>query len=259
MAGLGHEAAFAESSRNPEVTTHLHGTAPAPNLEPFRSVLDRFFSLRLRARTACMRLWVHDDPVLEHACACACVLWPNILVLVLLLKSGVHANEDINEMLQSGADKISINTAAHRDIKIISDASEAFGAQSVVASVQAKRRARMQWDSLYLNGRENSSTSVVDWCKTLVGGGVGEILLTSIDQDGTMMGPDKELIDTVLANVRIPVVVSGGVSSAEDVLWIAEAGASGVAIARCLHFKHFEIKDVKKYLKKNNVAVSWRY
>ena len=177
----------------------------------------------------------------------------------LIVGGGLRSVEDINEMLQSGADKISINTAAHRDIKIISDASEAFGAQSVVASVQAKRRARMQWDSLYLNGRENSSTSVVDWCKTLVDGGVGEILLTSIDQDGTMMGPDKELIDTVLANVRIPVVVSGGVSSAEDVLWIAEAGASGVAIARCLHFKHFEIKDVKKYLKKNNVAVSWRY
>jgi cyclase len=167
--------------------------------------------------------------------------------------------EDINEMLQSGADKVSINTAAHRDIKIIGDASEAFGAQSVVASVQAKRRARMQWDSLYLNGRENSSKSVVDWCKALVDGGVGEILLTSIDHDGTMMGPDKELIDTVLANVRIPVVVSGGVSSVEDVLWIAEAGASGVAIARCLHFKHFGIKDVKKYLQENNIAVSWRY
>ncbi len=177
----------------------------------------------------------------------------------LIVGGGLRSLEDINEMLQSGADKVSINTAAHRDIKIISDASEAFGAQSVVASVQAKRRARMQWDSLYLNGRENSSKSVVDWCKTLVDGGVGEILLTSIDHDGTMMGPDKELIDTVLANVRIPVVVSGGVSSAEDVLWIAEAGASGVAIARCLHFKHFEIKYVKKYLQENNIAVSWRY
>ena len=160
---------------------------------------------------------------------------------------------------KSGADKVSINTAAHRDIKIISDASEAFGSQSVVASVQAKRGAHKQWNSFYLNGREISGKSVVDWCKALVDGGVGEILLTSIDRDGTMMGPDKELIDTVLANVKIPVVVSGGVSSVEDVLWIAEAGASGVAIARPLHFKHFEIKDVKKYLQKNNIAVSWRY
>ena len=176
----------------------------------------------------------------------------------LVVGGGLRSVSDISDALRSGADKVSLNTSAHKNAGIITEASEKFGAQSIVASVQAKKRGDVEWETLFLNGREKSNLGVVDWCKRLVDHGAGEILLTSIDRDGTRLGPDKELIENVLSSINVPVLVSGGVNTKEDLLWIAKTGAAGVAIARSLHFLQFEIQELKVFLEANGIAVSMR-
>ncbi len=176
----------------------------------------------------------------------------------LIVGGGLRTHSDIETIFRIGADKISINTAAHRNIQIIKDASQSFGSQAVVASVQAKKRGKNDWKAFFLNGREVSNWGVVDWCKYVVDNGAGEILLTSIDYDGTMKGLDKELVEMVLGNIKIPVIVSGGVKEQDDLIWLAKAGASGAAVARCLHFGNFTIKDAKLFLAANSIPTSIR-
>ncbi len=173
----------------------------------------------------------------------------------LITGGGLRSIEDISEVLRSGADKVSINTSAHRDVSIIDRASKSFGSQSIVASVQAKKRDESLWEALFLNGREKSGLDVLDWCKKLVDQGAGEIILTSIDRDGTRLGPDRKLIESVLMTISVPIIVSGGLTNEDDLLWIAKSGAAGVAVGRSLHFSEFSVTSFKKFLKSNDIAI----
>lgn len=173
----------------------------------------------------------------------------------LLVGGGLRTIDDIKNILRAGADKVSLNTSAHQSQKIIGLAAKSFGSQSIVASVQAKRTNKDKWEAFFLNGRENSKKDVIHWCQELCNNGIGEILLTSVDNDGTRHGLDKLLIEAVLDAVDVPVIVGGGIKSLDDVLWAARAGASGVTLSHQLHFDNIAIPDLKLYLASNGVDV----
>jgi cyclase len=168
---------------------------------------------------------------------------------------GVRSLDDFQALLRSGADKVSINTQACETPEIITEAAHVFGAQCVISSIQAKRQPDGSWEAYYQNGRERSRRDVVEWAKEVVERGAGEILLTSIDQDGTRKGPDFELIDAVLSNVRVPVVVGGGVGSIDDVVRVAKMGVSGVVIGHMFHFGRFDIPTLKSELAIHCISV----
>lgn len=173
----------------------------------------------------------------------------------MLVGGGLRNLIDIKNILRAGADKVSLNTTLHSDISLLSKASLEFGSQSIVASVQAKRKGTNQWDAFYLNGRENSKTDILDWVRCLCDNGVGELIVTSVDNDGTKRGLDRKLIEKVVNLVDVPIVVCGGVATVEDVLWAAQVGASGIALAHVLHFNILDICEIKDFLERANIDV----
>lgn len=173
--------------------------------------------------------------------------------LPLCVGGGIRSLEDAKNLLRCGADKVSVNTAAIKNPGIITNLAKAFGSQSIVASVQAKRKNANSWEAFYNNGREKSNLEVTLWIKELVDRGAGEILLTSIDQDGTKLGPDFKLIETVKNSINLPLVVSGGIRDYSDIIKINKMGVYAVAISNILHFNLFNIKEIKKSLIENNI------
>lgn len=157
---------------------------------------------------------------------------------------GIRSVEDARFLLSRGADKVAINTAAIKDEMIISEISSAFGSQCMVLSIQAKKNDN-GWEAYYDNGREHSGKSVVEWVKRGQELGAGEILLTSVDCDGLMQGMDQNLIRAVCEAVTIPVIVCGGVRTAEDIIEAEGNGASAVAIGSILHYKKTTIRELK--------------
>lgn len=178
-----------------------------------------------------------------------------ICTIPILVGGGLRSVADLKDALRIGADKVSVNTAAHSSMDVISQACSEFGSQSIVASVQAKRKSGNKWEAFYLNGRENSKRDVLDWCQSLCDQGVGEILLTSVDNDGTRHGLDKHLIEAVLKVVHVPVIVSGGVRDVKDIVWAAQAGASAIALAHTLHFNKITIETIKQHLIEQKIDV----
>lgn len=168
---------------------------------------------------------------------------------------GVRSIEDFRSLLRAGADKVSINTQACRTPEIIADASRVFGSQCVILSIQAKRQADGHWEAYTENGRERTGLDVLDWAKEAVKRGTGEILLTSVDHDGTRKGLDFELIEQLVDSVHVPIVVGGGVGSIDDVVRAAKIGASGVTISHMLHFNLFSISELKTEISKRGVSV----
>ena len=175
-----------------------------------------------------------------------------------IVGGGIRSLRNIYEVLKNGADKVSINTAAHRDSNFISQACREFGSQCIVVSVQAKKRGENFWEALYLNGREKSDKDVIDWCSELSSLGVGEVLLTSVDFDGTRQGLDTELISRVLPKISQPLLVSGGTASINDIIWAAQSGASGIVLGNILHFSRIEISTAKSELLASDILVSIR-
>ena len=171
---------------------------------------------------------------------------------------GLRCLDDIQQILRNGADKISINTIAHNKKEIITESCKVFGSQSIVVSIQAKYSQDNNWEAFYLNGRERSFKKVDEWCKQVVDLGAGEIILTSVDYDGTKQGPDKKLIEKIVRLVPVPIIAGGGVGSLEDILWLAKVGVSGVALANTLHFSKLKISQIKSFLKINKIDVSIR-
>lgn len=170
---------------------------------------------------------------------------------------GVKTIDDFSKLFRSGADKVLINTYAVQDNpNIINQAAEIFGNQAVVVNIEAKK-----WDTWYECytdcGRIHSGKDVIEWAKEVEQRGAGEILLQSIDADGRQRGFDKELAKKVVESVNIPVVVTSGAGSLEDIKELIDyAKPSGVAIASLLHYDKFTIKEIKEYLAKNGIEVS---
>ena len=158
---------------------------------------------------------------------------------------GIRSVDDARFLLERGADKVAINTAAIKDESIISLIANAFGSQCMVLSIQAKRVGN-KWEAYYDNGREHSGKDVIDWAKRGEALGAGEILLTSIDCDGMMNGIDRDLVKQVCDAVSIPVIACGGVSCAEDIISAANEGASAIAVGSIIHYGQKTIRVLKE-------------
>lgn len=159
---------------------------------------------------------------------------------------GIRSVEDAQEILRCGADKVAINTAAIKRPELISEISGKFGAQSMVLSIEAKRIANCKWEAYYDNGRERTGIDVVKWAKRGYALGAGEILLTSVDMDGTEKGFDLELINAVAEDIPIPVIASGGCGNIDDMKGaILESKADAIAVASILHYRKFDILTLK--------------
>ena len=170
---------------------------------------------------------------------------------------GIRTVEDFKAILREGADKISVNSAAIMDPELISRAADKFGSQCVVVAIDAKKRSdNSGWNIFKNGGRIDMGMDAVEWAIRAEKLGAGEILLTSMDCDGTKAGYDIELTRMISTNVGIPVIASGGAGTKQhfyDALTTGEADA--VLAASLFHFKELEISDLKKYLRENNVPV----
>ncbi len=170
---------------------------------------------------------------------------------------GIRTVDDFRELLREGADKISINSSAINNPQLISDAADKFGRQCVVVAIDAKRRADGSGWNIYKNGgRIDVGIDAVEWAMKADKMGAGEILLTSMDCDGTKAGYDVELTKIIAENVSIPVIASGGAGTKEHFYDALTEGKADAALAASLfHFKELEIKDLKQYLKDREVSV----
>jgi cyclase len=159
---------------------------------------------------------------------------------------GIRSVEDVTEILRAGADKVAVNTAAVANPKLITAIAQRFGSQCMVLSIEAKQVGAENWEVYTDNGRERTGLNVVEWVKCGVAMGAGEILLTSVDREGTRKGFDIALVKAVSAEVAVPVIASGGMGKPEDLLEVVnEGGADAVAMADILHYKRAEINDVR--------------
>ncbi len=170
---------------------------------------------------------------------------------------GIRTVDDFRQILREGADKISVNTAAILNPDLISDAADKFGSQCVVLAIDAKRRPDGSGWNVYRNGgRIDMGIDAVEWAMKADRLGAGEILLTSMDCDGTKAGYDLELTRTIAENVRIPVIASGGAGTLEHFHDALTEGKADAALAASLfHYKELEIRQVKEYLRGRGVAV----
>ena len=170
---------------------------------------------------------------------------------------GIRTIEDFKVLLREGADKISVNSAAIMNPRLISEAADKFGSQCVVVAIDAKRRADGSGWNVYKNGgRVDMGLDAVEWAMEANRLGAGEILLTSMDCDGTKAGYDLELTRTIAQNVSIPVIASGGAGTLEHFYEALTEGEADAALAASLfHYKELEIRQVKEYLQERGVPV----
>lgn len=170
---------------------------------------------------------------------------------------GIRTVDDFKAILREGADKVSVNSAAIMNPDLISEAADKFGSQCVVVAIDAKRRADGNGFTIYKNGgRVDMGIDAVEWAMKAEKLGAGEILLTSMDGDGTKAGYDLELTRAVAENVSIPVIASGGAGTMAHFYEAFTEGKAEAALAASLfHFKEMEIKDLKKYLRENGISV----
>lgn len=169
---------------------------------------------------------------------------------------GVSALDDFKYILRSGADKVSVNSSAVKNPGLIKEASERFGNQCVVLSIDAKKNEEGSW-SVYINGgREKTILDAVEWARKGVELGAGEIVVNSIDEDGMKNGYDLELLKMITDEVNVPVIASGGAGKPEHFLdGVKYADVDGILAASVFHFNEIKIKDLKKYLKLNGIEV----
>jgi len=170
---------------------------------------------------------------------------------------GIRTADDMREILRSGADKISVNTAAVKNPLLIADGAERFGVQCIVVAIDAKRTAlKNSWKVFINGGRTETDLDAVEWAQKVESLGAGEILLTSMDRDGTKDGYDIELLRAVTSSVRIPVIASGGAGTLEHLLAAFNDGkADAVLAASIFHFREYAIRDAKKYLLSKNILM----
>jgi len=173
----------------------------------------------------------------------------------LTVGGGVRSIDDINKLLNCGADKVSINTAAVQNPEVVEESSKKFGSQCIVVAIDAKKN-RDKWEIFTHGGRNKTGIDAVKFAKKVEENGAGEILLTSMDKDGTKSGYDVDLLKTITNNTYIPVIASGGVGTLDHLYdGIVKGGASAVLAASIFHYGEYKIKDAKEYLNSKNVSV----
>ena len=169
---------------------------------------------------------------------------------------GIRTGEDIRRMLKAGADKISLNTAAIKNPELVAEGAEKFGRQCIVLAVDARQSGANRWEVFINGGRTPTGLDCIEWVKQAVGLGAGEILLTSMDKDGTKDGYDIALTRAVSEAVNVPVIASGGAGEMEHFYEVLTAGkADAVLAASVFHYRKFTVRQVKEYLKSRGVEV----
>lgn len=177
------------------------------------------------------------------------------IFIPLTVGGGVRGLDDIRKLLNAGADKVSINTAAVKDPHFVQRASKRFGSQCIVIAIDAKRK-KESWEVYTHGGRVPTEMDAIPWAKKMEEMGAGEILLTSMDRDGTKDGYDIDLTRTISEQVNIPVIASGGVGTLEHLYeGLALGKADAVLAASIFHYREYSIAQVKAYLKEKGVVV----
>jgi len=173
----------------------------------------------------------------------------------LTVGGGVRSADDVRTLLRAGADKVTINTAAVKDVALVKEVSGRFGSQCMVVSIEAKRLPSGGWEAFTDNGRERTGLDVVQWAQLVEKQGAGEILLTSVDREGTRKGFDDQLIAAVSPRVSIPVIASGGMGSMEHLLSAVSSGADAVAMADVLHYRRMTLADIREAARQHGLPV----
>ena len=174
----------------------------------------------------------------------------------LTVGGGVRNLEDVKKLLHAGADKVSINTSAVLNREFVKQAAEKYGSSTIVIAVDAKNILDNKWEVFTHGGREATGIDAIEYCQEVANLGAGEILLTSMDRDGTKLGFDVDLLKRITSKIHIPVIASGGVGTLEHFSQgILQGGANSVLAASVFHFGHFKIQDVKRYLADKNIPV----
>jgi cyclase len=167
---------------------------------------------------------------------------------------GVKKIEDVRNLLLSGADKVTINSAAVKNPDLVKEASKKFGNQCIVVAIDAKKNGS-KYEIFINGGRVSTGIDALEWSKKMQDFGAGEILLTSMDRDGTKSGYDLELVNLISSNLNIPVIASGGVGNLGHLAEGVNAGADAILAASIFHFKQYSIQEAKDYLLQHNIAM----
>lgn len=173
---------------------------------------------------------------------------------------GIRKIEDIREVLNAGADKVSLNSAAVQNPHLIREAAEKFGSQCIIVAIDVRKNPEGWYETYIAGGRKATGIDAVQWAKKATGLGAGEILLTSMDKDGTKSGYDIEITEKIANTVDVPVIASGGAGKYEHFLEALTKGkAEAVLAASLFHFGHITVGELKEYLKNNNIPVRTDY
>lgn len=177
----------------------------------------------------------------------------------LTVGGGIQAVSDVKKLLRAGADKVSINSAAVRDPDLINRTSDRFGCQCIVVAIDARKRSDPNnpgWDVFVRGGRENTGKDALSWAKEVAHRGAGELLITSMDADGTQAGYDLDLTKAIAREVEIPVIASGGAGNCEHIYdALNEGGAEAALLASLLHYGQLSVQEIKQYLKQRQIPV----
>ncbi len=172
----------------------------------------------------------------------------------LTVGGGVRSIEDINKLLNCGADKVSINTAAVQNPKVVEESSKKFGSQCIVVAIDAKKNGE-SWEIFTHGGRNLTGINAIEFANKMENCGAGELLVTSMDKDGTQSGYDIELMKIISSKVNIPVIASGGVGTLDHLVEGIESGASAVLAASIFHYGTYSVKEAKQYLASKDIPV----
>lgn len=169
---------------------------------------------------------------------------------------GIRSVEDMNKMLKAGADKVSVNSSAVANPQLIADCAEKFGNQCVVVAIDAKKVEDGSWHVFVAGGRKDTGIDLLDWAKKVVSLGAGEILLTSMDKDGTKSGFDIEMLNAVANVVTVPIIASGGAGNIQHILEVFEkTPATGALAASIFHYGEVSIADTKQAMRQSGIEV----
>ena len=172
----------------------------------------------------------------------------------LTVGGGVRSVEDINKLLNCGADKVSINTAAVQNSEVVNESSKRFGSQCIVVAIDAKKNGE-SWEIFTHGGRKSTGIDAIHFASKMEKSGAGELLVTSMDKDGTQSGYDIELMKIISLNVNIPVIASGGVGTLDHLVEGIKSGASAVLAASIFHYGTYSVKEAKQYLASKDIPV----